>query len=34
MQAMGHMMAELDASQRALGEVLCIHDLHCREHSI
>lgn len=28
MQAMGHMMAEVDACQRTLGKVLCIHDLH------
>ena len=28
MQAMGHMMAEVDARQRTLGKVLRIHDLH------
>ena len=28
MQAVGHMVAEVDARQRSLSEVLCIHDLH------
>lgn len=28
MQAVGHMMAEVDACQRALAEVFCIHNLH------
>ena len=28
MQAVGHMVAEVDACQRALAEVLCIHNLH------
>ena len=28
MQAVGHMVAEVDACQRALAEVFCIHNLH------
>ena len=28
MQAVGHMVAEVDVCQRALAEVFCIHNLH------
>ena len=33
MQAMGHVMAEVDARQRTLREILRIHDLHLQSNT-